>query len=68
MTNTKMLRDEIDKRGLKYKYVASSLGLTYYGLLRKIENCAEFKASEIVKISDILSLDMKTRDRIFFAK
>ena len=68
MTDTARLRNAIDVRGIKYTHIAKSVGLSYYGLLKKIENDSEFKASEITKISEILSLSNKDRDAIFFAK
>jgi hypothetical protein len=67
MTDTKLLRNCIEESGLKYNYIAKKLSLSSYGLKLKIENDNEFKASEIMKICEILNLDMKTRDNIFFA-
>lgn len=67
MTDTKLLRGLIEASGLKYNYIAKKLGLSAYGLQLKIENDNEFKASEITKFCEILNLDMKTRDNVFFA-
>ena len=68
MTETKELKRIIKNKGLKYKYVAETLGLTYNGLRQKIENICEFKASEIRKMCEILNIgDPELIDRIFFA-
>lgn len=67
MTDTKLLRNLIEASGLKYNYIAKKLDLSAYGLKLKIENDNEFKASEITKFCEILSLDMETRDKVFFA-
>ena len=68
MTETKELKKIIKNKGLKYKYIAETLGLTYYGLHQKIENIYEFKASEIRKMCEILNIcDPELKERIFFA-
>ena len=38
MTNTKLLNEKIVESGLKRKFIAEKLGLSTYGLQRKIEN------------------------------
>ncbi len=67
MTDTQALRAAINNRGLKNKYVAAQMGLSSYGLRKKIENDSEFKASEIMKLSEILDLSVEEREAIFFA-
>ena len=68
MTDTVALRNVIKNKGLKYNYIARSVGLSPYGLQKKIENENEFRASEIVKLSEVLELSVKQRNDIFFAK
>ena len=68
MTDTQKLRDAIARSGLKYKFLAELLGITSFGFQKKIENQTEFKASEIIKLSDALNLVPKERDKIFFAQ
>ena len=48
--------------------LAAALGLTPYGLQKKINNQTEFKASEILTLSEVLHLSEKERNAIFFAK
>ena len=67
MTDTKELRKLIEESGLKYSAIADKMGLTYYGLQKKINNVNEFKASEIINLCEILKIDsLKDKERIFF--
>lgn len=66
LTDTKKLKAAIKESGLKYDFIAKTLGLTYQGLKNKIENVREFKASEIICLCDILNISQQ-RDEIFFA-
>lgn len=67
MTDTKRFRCAVTRAGLKYKHIAKQLGITPYGLQKKIDNKSEFKASEIHKLSQILKLADEERSQIFFA-
>lgn len=67
MTDTRLLRNVIGLKGLKYKYLADELGITAYSLQKKLENDNEFKASEIKRLAEILDLSLKEKDKIFFA-
>lgn len=67
MTDTNKLRKKIEESGLKYKYLAKSLGLTYLGLQKKINNESEFKASEIATLCKILKISSsQEKETIFF--
>ncbi len=68
MTNSKLLNDAIEQSGLKRDWIAKQLGITRASLFSKIKNECEFKASEVSKLSRILSLDDKTRDYIFLTE
>mgnify|MGYP000973693317 CR=1 FL=1 len=67
MIDTKLLSDVIDKSGLKKYRIAEELGLSSYGLQKKINGETEFKASEIKKLSILLHLSMEVKEKIFFA-
>lgn len=67
MVNTELLKTKIKKADLTVVCLAQQLGLSREGLYRKLRNRNEFKASEIQKISDILSLDSTEKADIFFA-
>lgn len=68
MTETKLLKEKIDQSGYKLKFIAKKVGLTYQGLLNKINNHSEFRASEIQKLSEILSLTKDEQISIFFTQ
>ena len=68
MTNTALLNQLIKESGLKKKYIAEQLGITGYGLQKKIENLSEFKSSEISIMCDLLNINsLKQKETIFFA-
>lgn len=68
MTDTNLLRERINKSGLKLTFIANQLNLSYYGLLLKIDNKNEFKTSEVKTICDLLKInDLEDREKIFFA-
>ena len=67
MTDEKKLRDIIEKRGLKLKYVAKQLGLSYYGFLLKLTNKQEFKTSEVLILCELLDIkSLEEKESIFF--
>lgn len=68
MTDKMLLRAKIEESGYRLKFIAKKLGITYAGLLKKINNETEFKASEIQKLANMLKLDLKEKEEIFFAK
>ena len=67
MTNTLLLKAEIEKSGYKLVFVAKQTGITYQALLKKINNETEFKASEIAKLCELLKIDIQKQNAIFFA-
>ena len=68
MVNTEELRAIIKESGYKFEYLASQLEITRYSLRNKVENITEFKATEIMKLSEILNLDPMQTDAIFLAR
>lgn len=66
LTDTEMLRERIGQSGYKISFIAHKLNLSYQGLLNKINNKSEFKASEIQVLSDLLSLSGNDKAAIFF--
>ena len=67
MTNEGLLRRTIDNCGYKLKFVAMRAGLSYQGLLNKMQNKRNFTAPEIQAISELLNLTEAERTAIFFA-
>ena len=69
MTDTALLEKRIAESGLKKGYIAKAIGLSAYGLTLKIRNSNEFKASEIVKLCDLLNItDSEEKSAIFFSR
>lgn len=67
MTNGKILRDVIEKSGLKYCYIADCMGISRFTLQNKLDGRTEFVASEIAKLSRLLHLSEELREEIFFS-
>lgn len=67
MTDTLAPRAAIEKSGLKYSKIAEKMSITAYTLQKKICNITEFKASEISKLANLLSLSSAEIDYIFFS-
>lgn len=68
MTDTKALREKIAERGLKLKFVAEKVGLSYQGLQNKIENKSDFTTTEISTLCELLNItSLKEKESIFFA-
>lgn len=68
MTNTALLEKRIVDSGLKKNFIAKSMGITPYGLAKKINNETEFKTSEVNMLCKILGITtLAEKDRIFFA-
>lgn len=67
MTNTDALLAWIQNRGYKLKFVASTLGITYAGFKKKLDNQSEFKLSEIGIFMTELGMSKRDRDIIFFS-
>ena len=66
MTNTLMLEMAIRRAGLTKKEIAKLLGLSAMGLHKKINNITEFKASEITRLYNLLSLSsLEEQQKIF---
>lgn len=66
MTNTKLLREKIDASGLKLQYIADQLGITHFGLYKKLQDGSEFKPSQIVKLCELLRIETaEEREQIF---
>lgn len=67
MTNTRLLREKIDKSGYKMGYIASRIGITPQGFYLKLNNTHQFKAAEIQMLCKLLDIDSEEMKAIFFA-
>lgn len=67
MTNTSLLEQYIKKSGYKKSFIARQIGLkSTYGFSRKVNNESEFTATEIVILCNLLKINAKDKDAIFF--
>lgn len=67
MTNSLELELQIKRIGISKKELAKKLGISEMSLFNKIRNETEFKASEIVALTEALKLSQEQRNIIFFA-
>lgn len=65
MTDTEKLRKVIDKSGYKLEYVANYIGMTRFGLYKKLQDGSEFKPSQILKLCELLHIEDCQRSEIF---
>lgn len=68
MTDSRLLKETIEGSGISVSFLARKLGISREGFYKKLNNESEFKASEILCLSDALHLTDDRRDSIFFAK
>ena len=61
-------KEVVDRSGYKGKYIAKEIGMSYNLYLQKSNGLAQWKADEIMNLSDTLRLRKNERDAIFFAK
>lgn len=68
MTNTELLEKAIKSSGLKKIFLAEKIGLSAAGFCNCLNNRAEFKASQINTLCDLLGIvDLAEKEAIFFA-
>ena len=68
MTNKDLLEKAIKEKGLKKAFLAEKIGLTPAGFYNCLNNRAEFKASQINTLCDLLGItDLAEKEAIFFA-
>ena len=68
MTNKELLEKAIKAKGLKKTFLASQIGLSPAGFCNCLNNRAEFKASQINALCDLLGIvDLADKEAIFFA-
>lgn len=68
MTNKELLEQAIRDSGLKKAFLAEKIGLSPAGFCNCLNNRAEFKASQINTLCEVLGItDLHTKEAIFFA-
>ncbi len=66
MIETELLKEKIKESGYRFSWIAKQLNLSSFGMRKKINRENEFKVSEVKKISKLLNLNEKEREKIFF--
>ena len=67
MVKTELLREYIDKSGLKIQFLAKEIGITRQSLTSKIDGVHDFRVQEAARLSELLALTKAQRDTIFFS-
>ena len=65
MVNLELINEKIEKSGMKLNAIADKLGISRYGLYNKLKGATEFKASELVKLVDMLDFTEDEKCKIF---
>ena len=69
MTNTILLKEKIDRSGLKISFIAEFVGISRQLLWKKINNLTPFNQYEIDKMCEVLKItSLKEKEAIFFAR
>lgn len=69
MVDTEKLNKKIEEKGLKKSFIAKKMGLSRYGLYKKLDNSSEFTATEIMIFCDILNIKkLSEKEKLFFVK
>ena len=67
MVKTELLREAIDRSGLKLGFIADEIGITRQSLSSKIDGVYDFKVSEVSKLSKLIGLSATDRNTIFLS-
>lgn len=69
MTNTELLKEKIEKSGLKIGFIADYVGISRQLLWKKVNNLTPFNQYEIDKMCAVLQItSLKEKEAIFFAR
>lgn len=66
MINTALLKDRIDKSGLKKSHIAKALGMSRPTFNAYLKGDKEFRVSHMNILCDLLGIDTEQREIIFF--
>ena len=68
MTDTLLLKENIESSGLRIGFIADKLGIERTTLWKKVNNERSFKQNEIMQMCELLRIDsLEEKERIFFA-
>jgi len=66
MVDVDALRKHIDRSGMTIVFISEKSGISRETLYNRLSNQGEFKASEILSLSNTLNMSQSDRDEIFF--
>ena len=67
MSNSELLKKEIENSGMTMTAIAKKTGISRGTLYNKLNKIESFTASEIVSLSDVLHMSKEKRDKIFLS-
>ncbi len=62
----KKVKALMELKNIKRSYVAEKIGITYNTLTKKLNGQREFTLLEIIKMKDVLNIDLKQFDSLLF--
>lgn len=62
----KRVKALMELKNIKRSYVAEKIGITYNTLTKKLNGQREFTLLEIIKMKDVLNIDLKQFDSLLF--
>lgn len=68
MVNVDKLREKIKESGMSIVAITEKAGMNRETFYNRMNGKGEFKASEIVMLSEVLRMSCNERDSIFFAR
>lgn len=66
MVKSELLREAIDRSGLKLQFIADEIGITRQSLSSKIDGIYDFRLGEVAKLAKLIGLTTAERNHIFF--
>ena len=67
MFDSRKFSSTVQKSGLKKRYIADRLGISYDTFLKKMAGTVKWKVDEAQEVSKLLRISKAERDAIFFA-
>lgn len=68
MTNTELLKEKVERSGLRTGFIAEKLNISRAGWYRKLKGESPFTAEQIQIMCDILHItSLREKEDIFFA-
>ena len=66
MTNSELLKETINEKGIKTGFICEKLGISRQALSKRLAAKSDFRADEIAIMCNILNLSAQDMNAIFF--